>query len=104
MKIQNVLVGLILAVSAGLFITGAVRKISILQSHSAHEKVLAVIPKGTASMWWEVVRQGAAQSAKEHGYTISWTGPEQETDREKQIQAVEDAIVKIKIATRRLIN
>ena len=94
MKIRNVPVGLILAISAGLFITGAVRKISILQSQSAHEKVLAVIPKGTASMWWEVVRQGAARSAKERGYAISWTGPEQETDREKQIQAVEDAIVK----------
>jgi ribose transport system substrate-binding protein len=94
MKMRNGLVVLILAISAVLFITGVARKISILRTQSAHEKVLAVIPKGTAAMWWEVVRQGGAQSAKERGYTISWTGPEQETDREKQIQAVEDAIVK----------
>lgn len=94
MKIRNGLVVLILAISAGLFVTGLARKVSIMRSKSTREKILAVIPKGTASMWWEVVRQGAAQSAQERGYTISWTGPEQETDREKQIQAVEDAIVK----------
>ena len=57
------------------------------------EKVISVIPKGTASMWWEVVHDGANKAGKEFGYTISWTGPEQETDREKQIQVVEDAIV-----------
>ena len=94
MKIRNGLVVLILGISAVLFISGVVRKITSMRTGSTQEKVIAVIPKGTASMWWEVVRQGAAQSAQEQGYSISWTGPEQETDREKQIQAVEDAIVK----------
>ncbi len=94
MKIRNWLVGIVLGISAALFVSGAVRKISHMRSGVGGEKTLAVIPKGTASMWWEVVRQGALESARERGYSISWSGPEQETDREKQIQAVEDAIVK----------
>lgn len=94
MKMRNWLVGIVLGISAVLFLIGVVKKISHMRADTGGQKVLSVIPKGTASMWWEVVRQGAAQSAQELGYTISWTGPEQETDREKQIQAVEDAIVK----------
>ena len=94
MKKSNLIVIFILVVSAILFIAGICKKISHLHTDQAGEKVLAVIPKGTASMWWEVVRKGAVQAGQETGYHISWTGPEQETDREKQIQAVEDAIVK----------
>ena len=56
--------------------------------------VIAVIPKGTASMWWEAVNSGANKAGEELGYSISWIGPEQETDREKQIQVVQDAMAK----------
>ena len=93
MKKSNLLVFLILAVSAVLFTAGVIKKISHMKSGQGKERVLAVIPKGTASMWWEVVHKGANQAGKELGYKINWTGPEQETDREKQIQSVEDAIV-----------
>ncbi|HOK66600.1 MAG TPA: substrate-binding domain-containing protein [Anaerohalosphaeraceae bacterium] len=94
MKWRQTAVYLILGLSAVLFISGVVRKINLLRQRASISKTIAVIPKGTASMWWEVVRQGAAKAAQERGYLISWTGPEQESDREKQIQAVEDAIVK----------
>jgi ribose transport system substrate-binding protein len=90
MKKSNWLVFIILGISAVLFISGVYKKISHLKQT---EKVIAVIPKGTASMWWEVVHAGANKAGEELGYKISWTGPEQETDREKQIQAVQDAIV-----------
>jgi ribose transport system substrate-binding protein len=88
MKKGNWLVYLILLISAVLFISG------LLKKESFHGKAIAVIPKGTASMWWQVVHQGANEAGKEFGYSISWIGPEQETDREKQIQVVDDAMAK----------
>jgi len=93
MKKNNIAVILILAVSVVLFTLGVVKKIKNKSSAKAEtENIIAVIPKGTASMWWEVVRSGAEQAGKEEGYRISWNGPEQENDREKQIQSVEDAL------------
>lgn len=94
MKKSNLVVVSILIVSAVLFTSGVYKKISGLNSDRTREKVIAVIPKGTASMWWEVVHKGAIAAGEELGYQITWNGPEQETDREKQIQAVEDAVVK----------
>jgi len=95
MKKNNIAVILILAVSAVLFTLGVIKKIQHRASGADKSKrIIAVIPKGTASMWWEVVRKGAEQAGKEEGYTISWNGPEQETDREKQIQSVEDALTR----------
>ncbi|HAS81277.1 MAG TPA: sugar ABC transporter substrate-binding protein [Verrucomicrobia bacterium] len=91
---SNVGAVVILAISAVLFTSGVVRKISSPQGQDDARPLIAVIPKGTASMWWEVVRQGAERASHELGYEMIWTGPEQETDREKQIQAVEDSIAK----------
>jgi ribose transport system substrate-binding protein len=45
-------------------------------------------------MWWEVVHKGARAAAEEQGVEILWTGPEQESDRERQIQSVEDALAR----------
>jgi len=53
---------------------------------------IAVIPKETASVYWEGVRQGALKASAEEGFQILWNGPEIETDRERQIQIVEDAV------------
>lgn len=94
MKKSNFYVILILVVSAIFFSSGVIRKIKSLQNNTPKEKVIAVIPKGTINMWWEVVHRGAQKAAKELGYKITWSGPEVETDREKQIQAVEDAVIK----------
>ena len=89
----NYLVPVILGISALLFIAGIVRKYSARGKAPACP-VVAVIPKGTANLWWATVRQGAEAAAKESGARIVWTGPEMETDREKQIQAVDDVLVK----------
>jgi len=78
----------ILGISAILIVGVVVRKMNPEQD----KKVIAVIPKGTASMWWEVVKKGASQACLELEYDLIWTGPEQESDREKQIQSVEDAM------------
>lgn len=93
MKSGNWWVTVILAVSAVLFTGGVIKKLSYQKDEGARQ-IIAVIPKGTAGMWWEVVHKGADQAGRELGYDILWTGPEQESDREKQIQAVEDSLAK----------
>jgi ribose transport system substrate-binding protein len=54
---------------------------------------IAVIPKGTTHIYWQSVKAGAEAAAKEFGCKIFWNGPERETDRERQIQIIEDFIV-----------
>jgi len=54
---------------------------------------IAVIPKGTTSIYWLSVKSGAEAAAKEFNCKIQWNGPERETDRERQIQIIEDFIV-----------
>jgi len=55
---------------------------------------IAVIPKGTTHIYWQSVKAGAEAAAKEFNCEISWNGPELETDRERQIQIVEDFIAR----------
>ncbi len=54
---------------------------------------IAVIPKGTTHIYWQSVHAGAKAAGDELGYEILWNGPERETDRERQIQIIEDFIV-----------
>ena len=92
MKNQNWYVVAVLAVSAVLMTVGIVRKINSMEKKDV--RTIVVVPKGTANMWWEVVHKGAAKAAGEAGVEMVWSGPELESDREKQIQCVEDAITK----------
>ncbi len=54
---------------------------------------IAVIPKGSTHDFWKSVHAGANAAGKEFGYEIYWNAAELETDRERQIQIVEDFIV-----------
>jgi ribose transport system substrate-binding protein len=81
----------LVAVAAIFIIIGVIRK------GGGEERRIAVIPKGTSSVFWESVRAGAEQAGGELGYEISWNGPELESDRERQIQIVEDFIA-LKVA------
>jgi len=55
-------------------------------------RCIAVIPKATTHFFWQSVRAGAEKAGAEAGVEIFWNGPERESDREKQIQIVEDFI------------
>ena len=88
----NWLVPILLGASAILFVSGVVKKTRAAGRRRDAMRTVAVIPKGTANMWWATVRQGAEAAAKEAGVRVLWTGPEMETDREKQIQAVDDVL------------
>ncbi len=59
----------------------------------ANQRQIAVIPKGTTHIFWESVRKGAEKAGEEAGVKILWNGPKRETDREEQIQIIEDFIV-----------
>jgi len=54
---------------------------------------IAVIPKGTAHVFWQSVHAGAKTAAEELGVTIHWNGPQTETMKEQQISIVEDFMV-----------
>lgn len=58
------------------------------------QRRIAVIPKGTTHIFWQSVRRGAQKAGTEAGVKIFWNGPKRESDREEQIQIVEDFIVR----------
>jgi ribose transport system substrate-binding protein len=87
--VKKVLVIIILAVVAALFVT-----IGIIQKGRKKDELrIAVIPKGTTHLFWKSIRAGAEKAGEEAGAKIYWHGPEREGDREKQIQIIEDFIV-----------
>lgn len=56
--------------------------------------LIAVIPKGTAHIFWQSVYAGAKTAAEEFDVEISWMGPQTETMKNQQISIVEDFITK----------
>lgn len=81
------------AVSIGLILATGCDKKSADSKPGVAKHVIAVIPKGTTHIYWQSVKAGAQAAGKEFGYEIQWNGPERETDRERQIQIIEDFIV-----------
>ena len=57
-----------------------------------HKRVIAVIPKGRAHLFWQSVHGGAAKAAKENGVELVWNGPATETDYSGQLQ-IADAMM-----------
>src|SRR5471032_675223 len=88
---------LLAVVAAGLVLsTGCNKKSADAASPGTETKAaynIAVIPKGTTHIYWQSVKAGAEAAAKEFNCKIEWNGPERETDRERQIQIIEDFIV-----------
>lgn len=58
------------------------------------KRTLAVIPKGTAHEFWQTVQAGAMTAAKKLDVEAVWQGPRSETMRDRQIQIVENFIIK----------
>ncbi|MHC4088099.1 MAG: ABC transporter substrate-binding protein [Planctomycetota bacterium] len=78
-----------LAVIAIIFVAMGI----INKGKQSSQRCIAVIPKGTTHIFWESVRKGAEKAGTEAGVKILWNGPKRETDREEQIQIIEDFIV-----------
>lgn len=55
---------------------------------------IAVIPKGTAQVYWQSIHAGAEKAAREMGVQVIWRGPLREDDRSAQISEVEGFITR----------
>jgi ribose transport system substrate-binding protein len=53
---------------------------------------IAVIPKGTAHVFWQTVHAGAETAGRDLGVDILWQGPQTETQRDLQLNIVQDYI------------
>ncbi|MFH1739211.1 MAG: substrate-binding domain-containing protein [bacterium] len=53
---------------------------------------IAVIPKGTSNVFWQTVHAGALTAAKELGVEVLWSGPNVETDKERQVAIIDDFV------------
>ena len=77
----------ILAVAAGL--------LSLMPAASCargHKRVIAVVPKGQAHIFWQTVHAGAVAAGQDLGVEIRWNGPASEIDFSRQINIVDDFI------------
>jgi len=86
---KSLLIIVFVAVAAVFVVIGFLRK-----GTTGAERCVAVIPKATTHIFWQSVRAGALKAGEEAGVRILWTGPERETDRERQIQIIEDFLVR----------
>src|SRR6202162_3188163 len=57
-----------------------------------HKRVIAVIPKGNADLFWQSVHAGAVKAGRETGVDVLWNGPASEADYTVQLQIV-DAMI-----------
>ena len=58
------------------------------------KKVIAVIPKGTAHIFWQTVQAGAIAAGRDMGVEIVWNGPTQETEYSRQIQIIDSMVAR----------
>jgi len=81
------------AILVGVFVLSTILlAIGFARKRDVSKPAIAVIPKGATHIFWQSVHKGAEDAGSEFGYRILWTAPERETDRERQIQIVEDFI------------
>jgi ribose transport system substrate-binding protein len=57
-----------------------------------HRKIVAVIPKGNADIFWQTVHAGAVKASRESNIEIVWDGPANETDISNELQILETMI------------
>lgn len=57
-----------------------------------HKRVIAVVPKGNAQLFWQSVHAGANKAARESAVEVLWNGASTETDYNAQIQIVDSMI------------
>src|SRR6187200_2471633 len=55
---------------------------------------IAVIPKGTSHVFWQMIHAGAEKAAQELDVTVIWRGPLREDDRASQISEVEGFVTR----------
>ncbi len=68
--------------------------ISLSGCGGSKKRQIAVIPKGTAHVFWQTVQAGALAAGEKFDVEIIWNGPPQETDYSRQIQILDSMIAR----------
>ena len=55
-------------------------------------RVVGVVPKGAAHLFWQTVHAGAVKASREFGLSVEWNAPALEIDTSRQIEIVESMI------------
>lgn len=58
------------------------------------DKTIAIISKGYQHQYWQTVKKGAEAKAKELGVTVTFEGPDKETNVEQQVTQLQTALDK----------
>lgn len=83
-------------VFAGGLLAGAAAVLSESGCSRQTKRVIGVVPKGRAHLFWQSVQAGAIAASRETWVEISWNGPVAETDFNGQLQIV-DAMINRKV-------
>ena len=62
--------------------------------NTSHKREIAVIPKGTAHVFWQSVQAGARSAGNEYKVEILWNGPPNETDYSRQIEIFDSMVAR----------
>jgi ribose transport system substrate-binding protein len=79
------------AVLAGMLVMSAVQ---LPAAQPAGKPYIALISKGFQHQFWQAVKQGAFQAAKDFNVTVTFEGPESESQVDKQIEMLQAALDK----------
>ncbi len=92
MKTRKTLLAIVGVVLAGLLVTLPAAQIPAAQA--AAKPYIPLISKGFQHQFWQAVKQGAEQAAKDFNVTITFEGPESEAMVDKQIEMLQAALDK----------
>lgn len=73
-------------------VLGFMSSLWLLSCSKSKEIEIALIPKGSDILFWKTVHAGGEKAAQELGVKVIWQGPQKESDREQQINIVQNFI------------
>ncbi|MDQ6708524.1 MAG: substrate-binding domain-containing protein [Acidobacteriota bacterium] len=62
--------------------------------NTSRKREIAVIPKGTAHVFWQSVQAGARAAGEAYNFEIDWDGPPNETDYSRQIEIFDSMVTR----------
>ncbi len=94
-KLSLILLGLLVAVMALVACGGSSSEEETADTSAGSDKpYIAVISKGFQHQFWQAVKAGAEQAAADYDVTITFEGPETESQVDKQVEMVQAALDK----------
>jgi len=73
-------------------LTCALLAMAVLSCNRDHKKVIGMVPKGTAHVFWQSVHAGAVKAARENDVDVRWNGPASETDMNQEVKIIDSMI------------